>query len=174
MQRTQCFAGTRQSQPLGIRIVIPSVLGVAHAARLRGPHDGRSTADDLSNDIANDGDDPAVLLLAMANRFAYGQTTGDYKENDLRVLSPCERCGAQLPTALSRATNLPLNGNGLRNLIWKGFVAVCPTCAACCLHNDDKNELHASVVRALEETGNFEVMPPSALLAAVAKNVVHR
>jgi hypothetical protein len=30
------------------------------------------------------------------------------------------------------------------------------------------------VVRALEETGNFEVMPPSALLAAVAKNVVHR
>ena len=29
------------------------------------------------------------------------------------------------------------------------------------------------VVRALEETGNFEVMPPSALLAAVAKNVVH-
>jgi hypothetical protein len=29
------------------------------------------------------------------------------------------------------------------------------------------------VVRALEETGKFEVMTPSALLATVAKNVVH-
>ena len=42
MQRTLCFAGTRQSQPLEIRIAIPSVLGVAHAARLRGLHDGFS------------------------------------------------------------------------------------------------------------------------------------